>query len=394
MDKKFEIEEIEDQGIFTVRVYYLVGSRQLAVDDWQSAVNGRQSAAERSDVPTHVGIGSRLTVNGNVNCQLSTANCNTYSKFINTCRFIKANLIGYRHILKQRGKPDVIHVHVLTRLGIFALYLKICKSTPYIITEHWSRYLPSVNTYKGCFRKLMTKIVVRYASAVTTPTVDLENAMLRYHLYNKNFRILPNVVDTDKFLPFKVNSGMQPGALHKKRMVHVSCFEDRSKNISGILNVLKRLSVLRDDWECYLVGEGIDREWMIKRSEDLGLTEWVHFTGLLEGKDLVEAISTSDFMVLFSNYENLPVVINEAFACGVPVVATAVGGIPEVVNTTRGLLVRAGDEDDLLRKIEWMLVHHNEFDKEKIREYTVLNYGTKAVSKLLNELYDAAIYSR
>ncbi len=116
------------------------------------------------------------------------------------------------------------------------------------------------------------------------------------------------------------------------------------------------------------------------------------FTGLLEGKNVVEAYQSANFMVMFSNYENMPVVISESLACGLPVVATAVGGIPEYINTENGRLINAGDEAALLESVNYMLDHFLDFDSAKIRQNAVEIFGKQAVAEKLQELYTYVKY--
>lgn len=310
------------------------------------------------------------------------------SKIIAAYLFIIACFKGYHFALKSFGKPDIIHVNVLTRIGIFALWLRIFKGIKYVITEHWSRYLPVTGTYKGFFRKLLTKQVVRNAEAISTVSENLANAMQRHNLANKHYMVLPNVVDTAAYTP---DSGKHYSK--KKRFIHISCFEDRSKNISGLLRAIAKLAALRNDFECLMVGEGIDFISVKTLATELGLNEeYVKFTGLLENKELISAYQSSEFMVMFSNYENMPAVISECFACGLPVVATAVGGIPEYVNENNGRLVSAGDESALLDAINFMLDHFNEFDPSEIRQNAIGIFGKQAVAEKLQELYSYVNY--
>ncbi len=302
--------------------------------------------------------------------------------------FAIAFIKGFRFILNTWGKPDIIHVNVLTRMGIFALWLRKFRGIKYVITEHWSRYLPITGTYKGFFRKFTTKIVVRNASAVSTVSENLAKAMQGHGLHHKHYMVLPNVVDTDVYVPDTKKS-----LNDKIQFIHISCFEDRSKNISGLLRTIGNLSKLRTDFECIMVGEGIDLEKMKLYSDELGLNEsLVRFTGLLEGEKVVDAYQNADFMVMFSNYENMPVVISESLSCGLPVVATAVGGIPEYINTENGRLVPAGDEAALLEAINSMLDNFPDFDREKIRQNAVEIFGKQAVEEKLQELYSYVKY--
>ena len=297
--------------------------------------------------------------------------------------FAAAFIKGYRFLLEKWGRPDLIHVNVLTRLGIFALWLRIFSGIRYVITEHWSRYLPITGTFTGLFRKIITKIVVRNAETVSTVSQNLANAMQSHGLSNNRYMVLPNVVDTDSYLPDPKKQKSE-----KIRFVHISCFEDRSKNISGLLNVISKLTALRNDFECFMVGEGLDLERMKALAAELGLTEnHLTFTGLLENEKLIEAYQSSRFMVMFSNYENMPVVISESFSCGLPVVATIVGGIPEYVNETNGRLVNTADETALLAAIVFMLDHYHEFDKDQIRNSALDIFGKQAVAEKLKELY-------
>ena len=216
------------------------------------------------------------------------------------------------------------------------MYLKKSKGIPYIITEHWSRYISITNTYQGYMRKIVTSYIVKNACAVTTVTNNLKMAMLKCKLKNSNYCIIPNVVDTNLFI-----TGNKTEKHEKVIMTHISCFEEKSKNISGILRVIKKLSDIRQDFECRLVGDGIDRMKSETYALELGIKDkFVFFDGLLEGEDIVKAIEKTDFLLMFSNYENFPVVINEALSCGIPIVATDVGGISEIINEDFGMLVK------------------------------------------------------
>lgn len=341
--KRTVIEQTNDEGILTWRVYYPVPSL-------------------------------RLPLLGQV-----------WKGFL----FLRANCQGIQHAIRKSGKPDLIHVHILTRLAAIALVLHWKYRIPYVITEHWSRYLPSVDTFKGWARKWLTRLVVKRAAAVTTPTVNLQNAMKGFRLENDHYLLLPNLVDTERFIPAPAGhiKDSQP-----VQFVHVSCFEDRSKNISGLLRVIVALSGKRQDFRCRLVGVGEDFEALSVMAVEMGIKDhFVIFSGLLEGDSLVDAISTADFMVITSHYENLPVVIGEAFSCGIPVLSTDVGGISEIISEHTGRLVKARDDKALLEGIEHMLDHFHEYEQKAIRDFAIQNFGKQAVTDTLKSIYMNAL---
>ena len=306
---------------------------------------------------------------------------------INLCRFLTYQYRGLKLIKKEFGKPDLIHVNVLTRLGIIALLYKWITGTPYVITEHWTRYLPHMDNFNGWLRKAATRLVARNASAIMPVTDNLRKAMERHGLNNLNYRIIPNVVDMNMF------DTRESGEIQeKKKFIHVSCFEDRQKNISGILRVLKRLSEKRSDWGCQMVGEGIHLEKLVRYARDLNIEgKFVFFHGLKENDELAKMMAEADFQVMFSRFENLPVVILESYACGVPVLSTDVGGISEHLNNDLGLLIPSEDEDELLEKIIFLLDHHRDFEKGKIREYANSHFSREVIGKQLFEVYSGVI---
>ena len=285
--------------------------------------------------------------------------------------------------LKMAGKPDLIHVHVLTRMGFIAHWQKNLNGTPYIITEHWSRYLPG-NEFNGWLRKCFTQKIVRRAAMVTTASQVLAEAMQSHGLKNCRYELLPNVVDTNLFKPI-------PHHNEVPKIVHVSCFEDKSKNISGLLEALKLMKDKGVAYQAVLIGEGMDLETMKQQAVHLGLTDHVRFTGLLQGQDLVNELATGDCFVLPSHYETGGIVLLEAMACGLPVVATKVGALPEIVNEQNGLLVPAGDTKALAEAMEQSCHTYNNYDTETLRGQVVKRYSKEKVGKLLDEWYQQVV---
>jgi len=293
--------------------------------------------------------------------------------------FLKLYFKGLRKIQKRR-KVDISHVHILTRMGFLAWISSYTQGLPYVITEHWSRYLPSVNIYSGAFRKFITKKVVKRAKAMMPVTANLREAMEAHHLHNSNYQIVPNVVD-DLFFKAELNdSGI-------KRVIHVSTFEDKSKNITGILKALKAISTKRRDFKMVLIGDGMDFKSLNSLAKELELDDLVEFTGLLEKDDLVREYAKASFMLINSNYENMPVVINEAMACGLPVLSTNVGGISEHLDSSKGVLIQANDHQQLIEQFNWMLNHASDYDKESIREYAESHFSSKSICRKLNTIY-------
>ena len=82
-------------------------------------------------------------------------------------RFISAVRKGIKELKNRNKKFNFIHIHILSRLGIFGLYYKYFQGISYGVTEHWSRYLPVTGNYGGLLRKALTKRVVAKANFIS-----------------------------------------------------------------------------------------------------------------------------------------------------------------------------------------------------------------------------------
>lgn len=338
--------------------------------------------------PVHFDIGSEdgiFTVR--VYYRVRWSNVPLLSMVMHLITYLLAHYRGAKMVKKYVGKPTLNHVHVLTRLGMLAMLAKKIYKIPYVITEHWSRYQPYVDGYHGVLRKLVTRYVVKNAAGISTVSFDLMRVLQSHHLNNAHYVLVNNVVDTNLFKPCTAVAKHQ-----KKRLIHISCFEDRSKNISGLLRVVRDLSSVRDDFELIMVGDGMDFLRITKEAQDLVQRGVVCFTGVLEGAVLAGQLCAADGFVMFSNYENMPVVIGEALACGVPVLATDVGGIAEHINSERGVLVPAGDEQALYRQMNWFLDNFDHYNQAQLRQYAVTHFGVQAVCAQFDNLYKTTIH--
>lgn len=118
--------------------------------------------------------------------------------------------------------------------------------------------------------------------------------------------------------------------------------------------------------------------------------EQIQFYGLKQGQDLVDLYHQADFLVLFSNFENIPVVINEAQACGLPVIATNVGGISEVINTENGFLIGPKNEEQLTTILAKTIGEDYTFNSLEIQLKAISKYSFDAVGNQLNKIYKAS----
>ncbi len=307
---------------------------------------------------------------------------------INLIRFVIRAFAGFRYISRHYGSFDLIHVHILTRAAVPTFLLNILTGSPYIISEHWTRYIPENWGFTGIIRRTLTRLIVRRASAVTTVSDFLKTAMQDCGLRNKKFIIIPNTVDTTLFTITGKHKGKQA-----KRILHVSNFHERAKNIYGILRVIKILHEQRKDFEILFIG---GREPALgearKYASGLGLeSPGVIFKGRIPADELAEAYRESSFLLMFSNFESFSIVIPEALSCGIPVLATAVGGIPEYFSTNAGRLILPGNEAGLLDNLNFMLDNYQSFDPEKLRSLVEQRFGLKTVGSQFDELYRSVL---
>lgn len=307
------------------------------------------------------------------------------SELTNAIGYVKYYLKGLNLISRKRVKVDLSHVHVLTRAAIPALWLKYTSGIPYIITEHWSRYLPenvAKGAYSGVLRKWFTRFAITSASAVTTVTQNLADAMLRLGLKNQ-YHVVPNVADTELFHPAKENTDRTV-----KKLIHVSCFDEPAKNIRGIINVVSKLAAERNDFILEIVGDGADFAEVKQHAEKTGLIGTkIIFTGLLTGEALASRMRNADALVMFSNYENLPCTIVESICSGVPVISTDVGGIREHIHAETGILIKPQNEAALEAAIRTVLNGTNHFDLQQIRQYGESHFSMKTIGDLFESIY-------
>jgi len=305
------------------------------------------------------------------------------SLLIKGFRYLKAHKKGLSRVFSTMNKIDIVHHNILYPAGFFALFMKWKYKTPYLVTENWTGYLPTDKSYKGFIRKTVTKMIANGAAILTPVSEDLAKA-LKSHGFKTNYEIVPNVVDTNLFRP----SISKPGR-DKKQILHISTLNERQKNFSGLLRAIKGVSSIRKDFELLVITNG-DATECVQYAEELNiLNNIVHFEYEKSGEEIAENLRNTDFLVLFSNYENLPCVLLEALASGTPVISSKVGGVEEHITEEHGLLIDSKDEDALQQAINTMLDTFQNYDPATLTKYADDHFSYVKVGERFMDIYES-----
>ena len=266
---------------------------------------------------------------------------------------------------KRYGVPDVVHLNVLTKQGLFARWLQVNYNVPFVVMEHWSGYLPENGDYRGFMRKILSQMILLHTKAVMPVSAKLMNAMKQCGLEQDNWQIVPNVVDDFFYEDTRCETRDT-----RFRFLHVSCFDNRAKNTLAIVEAVELLSKQRNDFELVMVGTGQDIFFTRCLADNYNLVGrgFVQFVGEQTPQQVKEWMDASDCFVLFSNYETAAVVLEEAAACGLPIISTPVGIAEELIDDTTGAIVPVKDIKSLVEAMSVMIDNVGKYDSKKIRE--------------------------
>ena len=303
-------------------------------------------------------------------------------KILSYYQWIAAHRDAIREYIKVNGKPDIVHVHVPYKAGIFAIWLKRKYNIPYVITEHWGIYndVERLN-YAGrsAAFKRTTRSIFSNAAAFTSVSQFLAEGVNRL-VVKKDYIVIPNVVNTDLF-KFSGISGKPFRFIHVSNMVPL-------KNPAGILRAFKKLLEIEPLAELVMVG---DREPGI-RAFALALqlpASSLQFRGEILYDQVALEMQQSQCLLLFSDIENAPCVIGEALCCGLPVIATETGGIPERLNNSNGILVPPANEAALTDAMLRMIRTYSNYDQKKIATEAAGHFSYQVVGKQFSDVYSA-----
>ena len=288
----------------------------------------------------------------------------------------------FKTIVSEYGMPDIVHLNVLMKAGLFALRLKKKHKLPFVLSENWTGYYPERKDgfrQQSSFYKSLSKKIYRNCDLPLPVTKDLGKKMNQLFGIEKPFEVIPNVVDTALFYPSFDNKNP------KKRFIHVSTL-GYHKNIRGILNATEKLYQKRKDFELYLAGNASSE--IIQWTKDHGLyNTCIFYTGLISYEEVAQNFRKADALIMFSRYENLPCVILEALCSGLPVISTDVGGIREVINEENGILIESENENQLIDAMNYLLDNLEKYKKEKIASSAKEKFNYTIVGNQFNEAY-------
>jgi glycosyltransferase involved in cell wall biosynthesis len=296
---------------------------------------------------------------------------------------IKALKIGIAHINFKLNKPDLVQLNMVWPEGWQAFFIQQKWKIPFVISDNWTGYHPNERSPLPFHIKSYMRFIANRSKLLLPVTHQLEKAM-RTLGFNAPSMIVPNVVNTAYFKNEMKNE--------THTFLHVSHLDNDHKNIEGILRVWKNFSDQTEDVILELGGDGDIQHWK-KRSQELNIRESsISFFGTLNQQEVAAKMNASHTFVLFSNYENLPLVMIEAMASGMNVIATRVGGIAEHMGFCRwNKLINAKNELELLNAFSESHNESHEVNRDEISTYAENNFSFHSVGKKFMDAYEQAL---
>jgi glycosyltransferase involved in cell wall biosynthesis len=282
--------------------------------------------------------------------------------------------------LRRGGwRPQIVHAHVFSA-GLPALLLGRLSGAPVVVSEHYTGFQRGLVTGSDA---LTARLAFRGADLVAPVSHDLAR-YVRSIQPRARVRVVGNVVDTDVFSPPARPQARAAGQPIRLLTVAALAAKKGHRNLlEALVSVRRTHDVVLD-----LVGEGDERAKLQELTRALGLDGSVRFHGELAKGEVAELMRQSDLFVLPSLYENLPVVLIEAMASGLPIVATSVGGVPELLDERAGLLCPPGDPAALAGAILVVLEGRMRLDLESVAAETRRRFGYAALERTWTAIYD------
>lgn len=240
-------------------------------------------------------------------------------------------------------RPQVLHAHFATEATSLAWRLSRELHIPFCFTAH------GYDVHRVPPGNLRTRLAA--ASAIVT--VSQANARKIVHVSGfplQKINVIPSGIAIDDFVPCE-----QP-ATGLQTIVCVARLEP-VKQLGTLLAACALLQKAQLDFRCVIIGDGSCDDELEEIRQRLGIQQRVQFLGALDAEEVRIWLQKASLAVLTSSSEGMPVSLMEAAACGVPAVATRVGGVPELIDDgVTGILVDPGNVLELAAAMTRLLV--------------------------------------
>ena len=299
--------------------------------------------------------------------------------------FLFFSLISLLRKIRVNFDFDIIDAHFAYPDALGAVLLGLFFNRPVTITLRGT----IVPLSKYFLRRAQIVYALRKATKVFSVSNSLKKKAVSLGIESSKIQAIPNGVDTDKFFPVPKDEARKELGLplDKKIIISVGGLVKR-KGFHRVLAVLPEVIKKYGDVLCVIVGgptvEGDFGPELREQVKKLNLNGHVHFTGPLLHDKVRRWLNAADIFCLSTSNEGWANVFFEAMACGLPVVATKVGGNGEIIKSRDyGLLVDLDDQEQLKGAIIQAL--EIEWDHGKIIEYAFQNTWERVAQKVLHE---------
>ncbi|MHA1834601.1 MAG: glycosyltransferase family 4 protein [Candidatus Baldrarchaeia archaeon] len=299
--------------------------------------------------------------------------------FLPTRLIFRVNFIPGRFLDKVLDY-DILHFHNDIDLS-FPLFSRSINK-PKLFHCHCLHL--TYNSYKR--NPLQKRLFKRVADVYIVPSNFWREKLIELGIPETKIEIVPNGIDVENFKPCERN-----------RVENLLLFVGRLDPEKGLLVLLKALNYLKTSVQLVIIGPP-SRPWFFKkllmliRAINESTTHKVVYMGVLKTDDVIRWYQRASVFVCPSLSELFGIVNLEALSCATPVVATNVGGIPEVVKDHQnGILVPPNNAAKLAEGIQYLLDNENVRKKlgENGRKWVIDNFSSDVIAKSLFQIYKA-----
>jgi glycosyltransferase involved in cell wall biosynthesis len=293
--------------------------------------------------------------------------------------------IRLRRLVEERD-VDLVHVHSPVAASIIRLTLR---NRPIVYTEHnvWQRYVPLTRLLNAATYRLNDHVFA--VSNDVLASVRASSWGRRCTRAEVLVHGLPpgRLTDSNPAADIRESLGVSPIAPLVCTVANFKPYKGHENLLRAVCHVRKA----RPDTRFVLVGVGATEQHMKDLASELGLSDLVRFAGLRD--DALDVMAASDLFVLPSEKEGLPIALLEAMRLGKPVVATSVGGIPEVISDrVDGVLVSPREPQHLANAIVWLLDDEHERTRLGRRaERRAADFDIRTAIERMEQVYEELV---